>query len=75
MFDGVNLKNCLPSKTIFIGNPIKSNEHNYSIGRPEWQQNWTTTTKTNYTEKDVYIYIYISLHYFLMNSLEIIAFI
>ena len=53
MFDGVSLKNCLPTNTIFIGKPINSNEHQYSIGRKEWQQNYTTENRMKYTEKDL----------------------
>ena len=53
MFDGVSLKNCLPSNAIVIKKPLNSNEHHYSIGRPEWQSNYTTESKMKFTEKDL----------------------
>jgi hypothetical protein len=33
------------SKYIFYGVPLKSNKTNYSLGRPEWQQEFTTTNR------------------------------
>ena len=53
MFDSVSLKNCLPSNAIVIGKPLNSNEHHYSIGRPEWQSNYTTEARMKFTEKDL----------------------
>jgi hypothetical protein len=53
MFDGFSLKNCLPSNAIVIKKPLNSNEHHYSIGRPEWQSNYTTETRMKFTEKDL----------------------
>ena len=53
MFDGFNLKNCLPSNAVVIKKPLNSNEHHYSIGRPEWQSNYTTEAKMKFTEKDL----------------------
>lgn len=53
MFDGYSLKNCLPSNTVIIKKPLESNEHHYSLGRPAWQQTYTTTSKMYYTEKDL----------------------
>lgn len=53
MFDGVSLKNCLPSNAIVIKKPLNSNEHHYSIGRPEWQSNYTTEARMKFTEKEL----------------------
>ena len=53
MFDGYSLKNCLPSNTVIIKKPLESNEHHYSLGRKQWQQTYTTTSKMYYTEKDL----------------------
>ena len=53
MFDGFSLRNCLPSNAIVIKKPLNSNEHHYSIGRPEWQSNYTTEAKMKFTEKDL----------------------
>ena len=53
MFDGFSLKNCLPSNAIVIKKPLNSNDHHYSIGRPEWQSNYTTEARMKFTEKDL----------------------
>jgi hypothetical protein len=53
MFDGNSLKNCMPSNFHFIGKPLNTNEHQYSIGRKEWQQNYTTENRMKFTEKDL----------------------
>ena len=53
MFDGASLKNCMPSNFHFIGKPLNTNEHQYSIGRKEWQQNYTTENRMKFTEKDL----------------------
>lgn len=53
MYDGGSLKNCLPSNAVVIKRPLNSNEHHYSIGRPEWQSNYTTEARMKFTEKDL----------------------
>jgi hypothetical protein len=53
MFDGISLKNCLPSNAHYIGKPLNTNQHQYSIGRKEWQQNYTTENRMKFTEKDL----------------------
>ena len=53
MFNSFSLKNCLPSNAIVIKKPLNSNEHHYSIGRPEWQSNYTTEARMKFTEKDL----------------------
>ncbi|MCQ2819121.1 MAG: hypothetical protein MJ252_17805 [archaeon] len=43
----------IPYDTRVCGKPMNSQESNFSFGRPEWQQNWTTVNKIFHNEKNI----------------------